>query len=333
MAQSNPESSRRVGAILPARETIEGAGVHLRRAFGHAEVPRLDPFLLLDDFRSENPAEYLAGFPWHPHRGIETVTYMLDGRVNHEDSLGNKGIIGPGDVQWMTAGSGIIHQEMPKALDGRMGGFQLWVNLPGKQKMMAPRYREVQRAQIHERELAKGVHAKVIAGEVGGVRGPVRDIVVDPLYLDVRLEPGAVFEQPVAKGHRAFSYFLDGSASLEPDGERIDEKNLVLLHDGERVRFQAGPRGLRALLVAGKPLGEPVAWWGPIVMTNRRELETAVTEFHEGTFLKHPPSNAPAGAKTSRAATPPSASRTQQGSATTRNAQRSAEKGGPAPTP
>src|SRR5436853_1279944 len=187
---------RAVAEILAARPTIEGAGVHLRRAFGAAEVPRLDPFLLLDDFRSENPAEYIAGFPWHPHRGIETVTYMLDGRVEHEDSIGNKGIIGRGDVQWMSAGSGIIHQPMPKVDRQRMGGFQLWVNLPKTNKIMDPRYQEVKAGQIPEVEPVRGVRMRVVAGTVNGVRGPVQDVVVDPEYLDVRLEPRSDLVHP-----------------------------------------------------------------------------------------------------------------------------------------
>jgi len=278
--------TRAVREILPARETIEGAGVHLRRAFGHLQVPKLDPFLLLDDFRSENPAEFVAGFPWHPHRGIETVTYMLDGRVDHEDSLGNAGVIGPGDVQWMTAGGGIIHQEMPKAVESRMGGFQLWVNLPASQKMMDPRYQEVQNARIPEVEVSKGIRARVVSGEAGGVRGPVRDIVVDPEFLDLRLEPGAVLEHPVKPGHRAFAYLVGGEGTFEEEGERIDSEHLVLFGDGSRVRVQAGSRPLRFLLISGRPLGEPVAWWGPIVMNTRKELEVAVDEYHNGTFLR-----------------------------------------------
>jgi len=276
-----PESSaiRRIDEILPARETIEGAGVHLRRAFGNREVPRLDPFLLLDDFRSENPAEYLPGFPWHPHRGMETVTYMLDGLVEHEDSLGNRGVIGSGDVQWMTSGSGIIHQEMPRARENRMGGFQLWVNLPSSQKMMDPRYQEAR--------VAKGVTAKVICGEVSGVRGPVRDIVVEPEYLDVQMAPHTVFEHGVRRGHTAFSYVLEGRARFDKEsGEVVEEDNLVILRDGERVRIETASSPVRFLLVSGKPIREPVAWWGPIVMNTRRELEVAIEEFQTGTFIK-----------------------------------------------
>jgi hypothetical protein len=280
---------RKIEAILPARDTIEGAGVHLRRAFGNREVPRLDPFLLLDDFRSENPAEYVAGFPWHPHRGIETVTYMLGGAVEHEDSIGNQGVVGPGDVQWMTAGNGIIHQEMPKPLDGFMGGFQLWVNLPSDRKMMDPRYQEVKKAGIPEVSPAKGVRVKVIAGEVAGVQGPVRDILVDPEYLDVRVEPRTTFEHPVRRGDTVFAYALSGRGKFdEESGEVVDSENLVLFKDGDRMRVEALDTPLRFLLISGKPLREPVAWWGPIVMNNRRELEVAIEEFQNGTFIKTP---------------------------------------------
>ena len=290
MSEAVSHPVRGLEAILPSRETIEGAGVHLRRAFGAMEVPRLDPFLLLDDFRSQNPAEFIAGFPWHPHRGIETVTYMLDGFVEHEDSIGNKGVIRSGDVQWMTAGSGIIHQEMPKHLeDGRMGGFQLWVNLPSDHKMMEPRYQEVKQARIPEVAPGKDVAVRVEAGEVAGVRGPVRDIVVEPEYLDVRLGPHATFDHPVKRGHRAFAYVLQGRGRFDDaSGEVVDSENLVLFKDGDRVRVEAMDQALRFLLISGRPLHEPVAWWGPIVMNNRREIETAVEEFQSGTFVKHP---------------------------------------------
>ena len=291
MTDVDPNPSREIDQVLPSRETIEGAGVHLRRAFGYQEVPRLDPFLLLDDFRSENPAEFIAGFPWHPHRGIETVTYMLDGFVQHEDSIGNQGVIGSGDVQWMTAGNGIIHQEMPKHLDdGRMGGFQLWVNLPASTKMMDPRYQEVKSVNIPEIQPAKGVDVRVIAGQLGNVRGPVRDIVVEPEYLDVRMAPHASFDHTVKKGHRVFAYVLGGRGRFDDQsGEVVDSENLVLFKDGERVRIEAMKQALRFLLISGTPLHEPVAWWGPIVMNNRRELEVAIEEFHDGTFVKHRP--------------------------------------------
>lgn len=287
MAVQEPATTRKAIEILPSRETIEGAGVHLRRAFGNREVPRLDPFLLLDDFRSENPAEYIAGFPWHPHRGIETVTYMLDGFVEHQDSIGNRGVIGSGDVQWMTSGSGIIHQEMPRGLDDRMGGFQLWVNLPSSNKMMNPRYQEIQRARIPEVQAGEGARVRVISGEVSGVRGPVQDIVVEPQYLDVRLSPNAAFEHPVTKGHTLFAYVLAGKGRFDAErGEAIDAENLIIFGDGDRVRIQAQGEPLRFLLVSGKPIREPVAWWGPIVMNTRRELEVAIEEYQEGTFIK-----------------------------------------------
>lgn len=279
---------RGVAEVLAARPTIEGAGVHLRRAFGGTEVPRLDPFLLLDDFRSENPADYIAGFPWHPHRGIETVTYMLDGRVEHEDSLGNKGIIGRGDVQWMTSGSGIIHQEMPKVDQRRMGGFQLWVNLPKTDKMMDPRYQEVKSGEIPEVVPARGVRMRVVAGQVGGVRGPVRDIAVEPEYLDVRMDPQTEFVHEVKPGHTAFAYVLEGRSSFDEEGsDPIDDGHLVILGDGDVVRVKTRADPSRFLLVSGKPLREPIAWWGPIVMNNRKEIEEAVEEFQNGTFIKH----------------------------------------------
>ena len=283
--------SRKVQEVLAARPTIEGAGVHLHRAFGHQEVPRLDPFLLLDDFRSENPLEYLPGFPWHPHRGIETVTYVLDGRVDHADSLGNSGTIGPGDVQWMTSGSGIIHQEMPKLgspKDPRMGGFQLWVNLPASEKMGDPRYREVRHESVPLLEPARGVRARIVAGRAFGTEGPVREIAVDPQYLDLTLEPGTTIEHPVPEGHTAFAYLLEGRGSFDEEGrDLIDEGHLVIFErTGGPLRLRAHDRRLRLILVSGKPIGEPIAWWGPIVMTNRKELETAVEEFQNGTFIK-----------------------------------------------
>jgi redox-sensitive bicupin YhaK (pirin superfamily) len=277
---------RGVAQVAAARPAIEGAGVHLRRAFGNA-TPKLDPFLLLDDFRSQNPAEFGAGFPWHPHRGIETVTYMLDGRVEHGDSIGNEGVIGPGDVQWMSAGSGIIHQEMPKGIEGKMGGFQLWINMPRARKMSDPRYREVKRGAIPEAPSASGARVKVIAGRVGAVEGPIQDDTVLPEYLDVALDPGAAFEHAVPEGHNYFAYVLGGKAAFGRDrGDFVDSEHLVMLTDGARVEARAGPQGARFLLVGGKPLREPVAWWGPIVMNTREEIETAVEEYQAGTFIK-----------------------------------------------
>lgn len=286
---------RRVIQVVPATPTLEGAGVHIRRAFGQMEVPKLDPFLLLDDLRSENPVEHAAGFPWHPHRGIETVTYMLDGYVEHEDSLGNKGTIGAGDVQWMTAGSGIIHQEMPKSLQGRMGGFQLWVNLPRQDKMMMPRYRELRQDVIPLVAPSKGVTARVVSGTVAGIRGPVTDIQADPQFLDVRIQPGAEFVHALPHDHTAFAYLIQGQGVLDEQQGRIPSEHLVVFGKGPQVRIRAEREPLRFLFAAGKPLGEPVAWWGPIVMNHRHELRDAIDEFQNGTFVKHPRPAARAG--------------------------------------
>jgi quercetin 2,3-dioxygenase len=279
---------RSIDQVLESRPTIEGAGVHLRRAFGHAEVPRLDPFLLLDDFRSENPLEYEAGFPWHPHRGIETVTYMVDGRVEHEDSLGNHGVIGRGDVQWMSSGSGIIHQEMPKVDSGRrMGGFQLWVNLPSAQKMSDPRYQEVRGGEIPLVEPQKGIRARVIAGTLNGVPGPVRDVTVEPEYLDVTVAPRTEFTHPIPSGHTLFAYTLEGRGSFDPDArDVIDTENLIVFGKEGPIRVQTGEEALRFLLVSGKPLHEPIVWWGPIVMNDRSQIARAMEEFQNGTFVK-----------------------------------------------
>jgi hypothetical protein len=257
----------------------------LHRVFGNEQVPRLDPFLMLDDFGSDNPAEYLAGFPWHPHRGIETVTYLDRGTVEHGDSIGNAGAIGPGDVQWMTAGSGIIHQEMPQEpADRILRGFQLWVNLPAQHKMMAPRYRGIEGADIPVATLAAGVTAKVIAGEATGVRGPVMDLVVDVCYLDVTAAPAAACDHPVAADHRCLAYVVEGEGGFA--GTRVGAGHLVLFDGKGGVAAEAGARGCRYLLLSGRPLGEPVAWYGPIVMNTEEELETAFREYRNGTFVK-----------------------------------------------
>lgn len=258
------------------------------RAFGYNEVPKLDPFLLLDDFHSHNPADYIAGFPWHPHRGIETVTYMLEGFVEHGDSMGNKGVILPGDLQWMTAGSGIIHQEMPKGHNGNMWGFQLWVNLPSTHKMMEPRYREVKKEQIPAVTIDKNVEIRVICGNFGGTKGPVRDIIVDPEYLDITMAKGAEFEHSIKRGYRAFAYVIEGIGYFDTDKEKsISNEHLVLFKDGDKVKITAGERKLRFLLVSGKPLDEPVAWAGPIVMNTQEELDLAFREYRNGTFIKN----------------------------------------------
>jgi len=276
---------RAVGAIWKNRATMEGAGVRLHRVFGNEQVPRLDPFLMLDDFGSDNPADYVAGFPWHPHRGIETVTYLERGTVEHGDSIGNTGAIGPGDVQWMTAGSGIIHQEMPQApADRILRGFQLWVNLPAASKMCDPRYRGIEAAGIPSVTLSAGVTAKVIAGEAAGVKGPVKDLMVDVSYLDVRAAPKAACNHAVAANHRCLAYIVDGEGTFA--GTRVGEGHVVLFEGSGAVPVAASPRGCRYLLFSGQPLGEPVAWYGPIVMNTEEELETAFREYRDGTFVK-----------------------------------------------
>ena len=282
------EKTRKIRTVMKSAATIEGAGVHLRRAFGFAEVPSFDPFLLLDDFRATDPRHYLKGFPWHPHRGIETITYMLDGTVEHGDSMGNKGVIGAGDVQWMTAGSGVIHQEMPKGDgQGRMGGFQLWANLPATHKMMDPRYRDIRREQIAEISGKDGVMIRVICGKVGVTEGPVRDIVIDPEYLDVSLTPGAEFVHPTKLGHTVFAYVIEGKLHSRAEKNRsFANGDLILFDDGERVVLAAQEEAARFLLISGKPIREPVAWYGPIVMNTDEELNTAFDEYRKGTFIK-----------------------------------------------
>lgn len=280
--------NRKVHTIIKSKPTLEGAGVHLKRAFGFAEAPRFDPFLMLDDFRSDNPGHYLKGFPWHPHRGIETITYMLGGLVEHGDSMGNKGVIHTGDVQWMTAGSGIIHQEMPKGDDkGYMGGFQLWANLPASHKMMHPRYRDVKSHQIPDVSPGPGINVRIICGEISGVRGPVTDIITEPEYLDVMLEANARYRHPVKTGFTALAYVMDGDAAFGDDSRRIEQGILAVLTDGDVISAKAGSEGGRFLLFTGKPIGEPVAWQGPIVMNTQQELSLAFEEYANGTFIKH----------------------------------------------
>lgn len=297
---------RRIRTVLKGRPTVEGAGVHLKRAFGYHQVPAFDPFLLLDDFHSDRPEEYLPGFPWHPHRGIETVTYLLEGLVEHGDSMGNQGIIAPGDVQWMTAGSGIIHQEMPKpGPTGSLWGFQFWVNLPARYKMMNPRYREVRRGEIPQVETPDGVRVNVVAGEFSGERGPLGDIVVDPQMLDVTVPPGTLFTHRLPPGHTCFAYVIEGEGYFDDvrdpfaydvggrgwtdlERECLCRRETAVLfdHEGEGVGITSTGSPLRFLLVSGMPLNEPVAWYGPIVMNTREELRTAFDEFHRGTFVR-----------------------------------------------
>ncbi len=279
---------RAVHLISHSQPTIEGAGVHLKRAFGFSQENLFDPFLLLDDFRSDDPQLYLKGFPWHPHRGIETITYVLKGDVEHGDSLGNQGVISTGDVQWMTAGSGIIHQEMPKGdAGGAMYGFQLWANLPAAQKMMPPRYRDVKNEHIPVIHRPDGAQICLICGQVDGVRGPVQDIVIDPQYLDVSLPAHSRFELPFPPGYTVFAYFIQGLGLVSPQPETwADDTSLVLFTDGAAVAISTHDQPTRFLLISGKPLGEPVAWYGPIVMNTQAELNQAYQELRQGTFIK-----------------------------------------------
>jgi len=285
-------TSRTISQRLHSRPTLEGAGVHLKRAFGFHEIGMFDPFLLLDDFRNDRPEQYRKGFPWHPHRGIETITYMLQGTVAHGDSLGNSGTIGAGDVQWMTAGSGIIHQEMPQGdSEGRMEGFQLWANLPAAQKMTEPRYRDITAEQIPEVKLDNGVRIKVICGRVDSIEGPVHDIAVAPQYLDVSLPPNSAWNHPTPVGHTVFAYIIAGRGQFGPPGiggDPQENETLLLFSDGDFIEMTSSNEGLRFLLISGKPLREPVAWGGPIVMNTQEELQHAFDEFQNGTFIKHP---------------------------------------------
>ena len=300
-------SLRAVKEIIGTKPTIEGAGVKLQRAFGFGKSTEFDPFLLLDDFRSDHPADYLAGFPWHPHRGIETITYVLAGEVEHGDSLGNKGSMKAGDVQWMTAGSGILHQEMPKGDErGRMHGFQLWANLPASLKMTAPRYQDIPSAAIPEVTEDDGTHARIICGEFWGKKGPVEGVAADPRYVDISVPPGKRKRIQIETTRNAFAYVFAGSGTfrdasdpqavltespIDPNSDpRYDAKNhsLVLFDRGDEIVVQAGPEGIRFLLVSGKPLEEPVAWYGPIVMNTQAELQQAMKELQNGSFIRHP---------------------------------------------
>ncbi len=277
---------KRVIEALTVKETMEGAGVKLHRGFGYFEVPKFDPFLLFDDFSGENPADYLAGFPWHPHRGIETVTYLLDGAVRHKDSIGNAGVIGGGDIQWMTAGSGIIHEEMPEGTGG-IKGFQLWVNLPKSHKMMRPRYQDIVAAHVPEVVTGQGAKVRVIAGKEGGVVGPVQDVIASPMYLDVSLEGGSGYQCQVVSGHTSFIYVVEGAVGVGDDHVVFPAGRIVLFdRAGEQVVVRAGTVGARFLLISGAPIGESVSWRGPIVMNTDQELRDAFTELREGTFLQ-----------------------------------------------
>ena len=299
-------SLRPVKEVIQTKPTLEGAGVKLQRAFGFGKTKDFDPFLLLDDFRNDNPADYLAGFPWHPHRGIETITYVLAGSVEHGDSLGNKGAMKAGDVQWMTAGSGILHQEMPKGdAHGRMHGFQLWANLPAALKMTDPRYQDIPSAAIPEVTEDDGTRARVICGEFWGQQGPVEGVAADPRYVDISIPPGKRKRIAVETTRNAFAYVFAGSGTFrdasapqavltesaaDPSAAPVyDARNhsLVLFDRGDEIVVQAGPEGMRFLLVSGKPLEEPVAWHGPIVMNTQAELRQAMSDLQHGTFIRH----------------------------------------------
>jgi len=299
-------SLRPVKEIIKTQSTMEGAGVKLERAFGFGKTKDFDPFLLLDDFRNDNPENYLAGFPWHPHRGIETITYVLAGSVEHGDSLGNKGKMGAGDVQWMTAGSGILHQEMPKGdAQGRMHGFQLWANLPSALKMTDPRYQDIPASAIPEIADDDGTRVRVVCGEFWGKKGPVEGVAADPQYLDIFVPPGQRKRFRVETTRNAFAYVFTGSGTFRdasnpravlteqvetPDAPPVydvSNHSLVLFDRGDELTVQAGPEGIRFLLVSGKPIEEPVAWYGPIVMNTQQQLRQAVNELNDGTFIKH----------------------------------------------
>ncbi|MHA2173988.1 MAG: pirin family protein [Candidatus Hodarchaeales archaeon] len=277
---------RTIHSIIKSRTTMEGAGVRLKRAFAHEETKILDPFLLLDDFSSNNPDDYIAGFPWHPHRGIETVTYMIDGQVMHEDSIGNKGIISGGDIQWMTAGRGIVHQEMPQRTDGLLAGFQLWVNLPSKSKMMAPRYQEISAAEIPEFTLDSGVIIRIIAGRYNGTVGPVRDIVAEPEYFDITIPSNSLFEYQLKSNLTAFSYIFEGSGIFQSEKDVIAGNLVIFSTDGDMIKVETKETSVRFLLVSGKPINEPISWMGPIVMNTQEEVRKAFEEYRNGTFLK-----------------------------------------------
>lgn len=298
-------SIRPVKEIIHTRPTVEGAGVKLERAFGFGKEKEFDPFLLLDELCSNNPADYLAGFPWHPHRGIETVSYILAGSIHHADSVGNKGELGAGDIQWMTSGSGILHQEMPKGDEqGRIHGFQLWSNLPSSLKMTDPRYQDIPSDAIPEVTDDDGTHVRVISGEFWGKNGPVKGIAVDPSFIDVWVPPGRLKRLKVETTRNAFGFVFEGSGTFrdasdprpvltedatDPSSEPtydVNNHSLVLFDRGDEITIQAGPEGMRFLLVSGKPVGEPVAWYGPIVMNTEAQLRQAIAELNSGSFIK-----------------------------------------------
>ena len=275
-------ATRPVTKVVRGQRSSDGAGVRLTRVIGGRALPDLDPFLLFDEFGSEEASDYIGGFPDHPHRGFETVTYMLAGRMRHGDNKGNTGLLGPGSVQWMTAGRGIVHSEMPEQEEGLMHGFQLWVNLPAKDKMTAPRYQDIPPGDIPEVDAGNGIRVRVIAGRFGNVSGPVSAVATDPLYLDVALPAGASLEVPLPADDNAFAYVFEGAAKI--GGEQVARGELAVLGNGERVEFAAGPEGARLVLIAGRPLNEPVAKYGPFVMNTNDEIRQAVADYQSGRF-------------------------------------------------
>ena len=286
---ANPQSPtatviRPVRRLVRGMPTSDGAGVKLTRLLGTPELPDLDPFLLLDQFGTDRAEDYLAGFPDHPHRGFETVTYMLEGRMRHRDNHGNEGLLVPGSVQWMSAGSGLVHSEMPEQLDGAMRGFQLWVNLPAKDKMRTPRYQEFAPENIPEATPAAGVRAKVIAGSIGEVVGPVQAVAAQPIYFDIALDASAEYVQQLPSEHTAFACIYEGSAVFGEPATTVDAISLAVFGPGDAVRMRAGKDGARLILVAGKPFNEPVARYGPFVMNTREEIIQAVEDFRAGRF-------------------------------------------------
>ena len=284
------EKFRNVVKIIEPQPVLEGAGVRLKRSIATRTLDNIDPFLLFDHFGSSNPEDYIKGFPMHPHRGIETVTYMIEGVVNHKDSIGNSGSIGAGDIQWMTSGSGIMHEEMPQAQQGEMKGFQLWVNLPAKLKMMKPRYQNISSDQIPEIKRDDGTKIRVIAGEVDDVRGPVTEIVAEPTYLDVTIPPKRHFSHPTPREHAAFAYVFEGQGTFGKNGEEekiiVNSDRLVIFSDGDYINANTLDQPMRLLLISGKPLNEPIARYGPFVMNTQREIEQALEDLKNGTFVK-----------------------------------------------
>jgi hypothetical protein len=278
-------AQRTLQRVIPSIPASDGAGVKLRRSLGSGQFARHDPWLMLDEFYSDDPKDYLAGFPNHPHRGFETITYMLDGHMRHEDSSGNRGDLGPGDVQWMTAARGIIHSEMPQQTEGRMRGFQIWLNLPAKEKMKPAAYRDIKAQEIPSVSLNEKSKVKVIAGTLDGATGLIRGLSTEPLIFDVHLAPGAVLETPVPAGHNAFLYAYEGEARVGPERNTVPQRAAGLLSDGDSVRLEAGGQGARVLLIAGKPIGEPVVQYGPFVMNTREEIEQAIHDYQSGALV------------------------------------------------